>query len=68
MTAKPDTRFDMRKNEGDEFWTVYDIFTGAPAEVDGVQLTHCQMEEADDLVDLLNAQYIARRGGNTHGL
>lgn len=63
MNAKPDNRYDMRKNEGDEFWSVYDIFTGLPEEVDGVRLTHCEMEEADDLVDLLNAAYIARRSG-----
>jgi len=66
LSEKPDNRYDMRKNEHDEFWTVYDIFTGVAVEVNGTWLTRCEMEEADDLVDLLNAQYIARRGGTTH--
>ncbi len=58
---------DMRKNEdGSEYWTVYDIMTGVPAVVNGTTLNTCEMEEADDLVDLLNAEYIARRGGMTH--
>lgn len=66
MTTKPDNRYNMRKNEGDEFWTVYDLFTGEPAEVNGTFLTTCEMEEADDLVDLLNLEYINRRKGTTH--
>ena len=55
----------MRQN-ADGFWTVYDIFTGEPALVQGVFLTRCEMEEADDLVDLLNLEYINRRKGTTH--
>ena len=62
---RPDTRYNMRKNQGDEWWTVYDIMTGLAAEVNGVPLNTCEMEEADDLVDLLNAEYIKRRGGTT---
>ncbi|MDQ0135064.1 hypothetical protein J2T08_002985 [Neorhizobium galegae] len=61
MTPKPDNRYDMRKNEDDGWWTVYDIFTAEPAEVNGTWLTRCERDEADDLVDLLSAQYINRR-------
>lgn len=65
--SKPraDNRYDMRR-ETDDTWTVYDIFTGLPAEVSGIPQDHLDMEVADDLVDLLNAEYIARRGGTTH--
>lgn len=66
MITKPENRYEMRQNEEGEFWTVYDIFTGEPAQVNGTWLTHCKMEEADDLVDLLNAEYISRRKGTTH--
>ena len=62
---KPDNRYDMR-SEDDGTWTVYDIFTGFPAEVNGVAQDHLDMEIADDLVDLLNADYIARREGTAH--
>ncbi|HEV7436566.1 MAG TPA: hypothetical protein VGO22_17125 [Pseudorhizobium sp.] len=65
MNSKPDIRYDMRK-EPDDTWTVYDIFTGKAAEVNGVPQDGLDMETADDLVDLLNAEYIARRGGMTH--
>lgn len=56
----------MRKNDHDEYWTVFDIFTGLAAEVNGNLMDALEMEEADDLVDLLNAQYVERRGGTTH--
>lgn len=59
-------RYDIRKNENDEYWTVFDIFTGLAAEVNGNLMDALEMEEADDLVDLLNAQYVERRGGKTH--
>lgn len=45
---------------------VYDIFTGLTAEVNGIPQDGLDIEEADDLVDLLNAEYIARRQGTTH--
>jgi hypothetical protein len=59
-------RFNARKNEdGTDYWSVYDTFTGLPAMVNGTTLDALGMEEADDLADLLNAQY-TRRGGTTH--
>ncbi|CDZ67966.1 hypothetical protein NFO65_26265 [Neorhizobium galegae] len=66
MNEKLDSRFNARKNEdGTDYWTVYDVSTGLPAVVNGTTLDALGMEEADDLVDLLNAQY-TRRGGTTH--
>ncbi|NKM69196.1 hypothetical protein [Rhizobium laguerreae] len=66
MTPKPATRYNMRKNDHNEWWTVYDIMSGMAAEVAGTILNRCEMAEADDIVDLLNAEYIARRKGSTH--
>lgn len=53
-------RYDMRKND-DGLWTVYDVFTGSAAVVKGVTLDALDIEEADDMVDLLNAAYARRR-------
>jgi hypothetical protein len=53
-------RYDMRK-ENDGSWTVFDIFTGLPAKVKGVLQDGLDMEQADDLVDLLNYLDIKRR-------
>ncbi|CDZ29745.1 Hypothetical protein NGAL_HAMBI1146_07930 [Neorhizobium galegae bv. officinalis] len=61
-----DIRFSARKNEdGTDYWSVYDTFTGLPAVVNGTTLDALGREEADDVADLLNAQY-ARRRGTTH--
>ncbi|WP_244447968.1 hypothetical protein [Neorhizobium vignae] len=63
MNDKLMRRFSARKNEdGTDYWTVYDVSTGLPAVVNGTTLDALGMEEADDLADLLNAQY-TRRGG-----
>lgn len=53
-------RYDLRQ-EDDGSWTVFDIFTGLPAEVNGVPQDGLEIEKADDLVDLLNLLYIRRR-------
>ncbi|WP_255877938.1 hypothetical protein [Sinorhizobium fredii] len=60
-----ENRYDMRQDIYG-YWTVYDIFTGQPAVVNDVELVMLEMEEADDLVDLLNREYIERRKGPTH--
>jgi hypothetical protein len=55
-------RYDLRK-EPDGTWTVFDVFTGWPARVDGhVTAKGLDFLEADDLVDLLNFQDAKRRG------
>lgn len=46
-------RFDARK-EKDGTWTVFDRFTGLPAEVNGTPLVMLDIEEADDAIDLMN--------------
>lgn len=67
MSEKPksNNRYAMRE-DGTGMWAVYDIFTGMTAEVNGVPQDGLDIEQADDLVDLLNAEYIARRKGKTH--
>lgn len=46
-------RYSLRQ-EADGTWTVFDIFTNLPAEVNGIPLVMLDMEEADDAVDLMN--------------
>ncbi|AMX97127.1 hypothetical protein EOA22_05250 [Mesorhizobium sp. M7A.F.Ca.US.014.04.1.1] len=53
-------RYDLKK-EPNGTWTVFDVFTGQPAEPDGHPATGLDMEYADDLVDLLNAADLKRR-------
>jgi hypothetical protein len=65
MTEKSKHRYAMRE-DGTGMRGVYDIFTGLTAEVNGIPQDGLDIEEADDLVDLLNAEYIARRQGTTH--
>jgi hypothetical protein len=48
MTAPYDIRKDLNG------WTVIDIETGMPAEVDDYLQINMSMEDADDLADLLN--------------
>ena len=43
-----------------------DIFTGRPARVNDVEQVGLEMEQADDLVDLLNLSYIKRRRWPVH--
>lgn len=60
-----EARYALRKeDDGPEIgtWTVYDVFTGLPAEVNGVAQTGLDVEQADDLVDLLNYLDVKRRG------
>lgn len=45
-------RYDMRHD--DDGYTVFDIWTGWPALVKGVEQVGLDIEVADDLVDLLN--------------
>ncbi|CTQ67229.1 hypothetical protein [Roseibium alexandrii] len=54
-------RYDIREEE-DGMWTVFDIFTGLPAEVNGEILIGLDIQEADDAVDLMNAIDLKRRG------
>jgi hypothetical protein len=46
-------RYDMRADRTG--WTVYDVVTGRPVVLDDVVLTGISFEDADSLVNLLNA-------------
>jgi hypothetical protein len=46
-------RYDIQKDP-DELWTVYDKFTGWPAELDGLVLAGISAKAAQELVDALN--------------
>jgi hypothetical protein len=53
-------RYDMQRTPNGE-WEVIDRFTGLPVVEQGVTMTNMPLEEADDLVDLLNFRDITRR-------
>ncbi|TIL29500.1 hypothetical protein [Mesorhizobium sp.] len=53
-------RYDMQKTPNGE-WEVIDRFTGLPVVEQGVTMTNMPLEEADDLVELLNYRDITRR-------
>jgi hypothetical protein len=65
MSDNSGKRNDARQDE-DQTWTVYDIFTGQAVLLDGKLAMLLEMEEAADLMDLLNKRYIARRGAFPH--
>ena len=44
--------YDIRKEANG--WTVFDVETGRPAEVNGYLQIEMSLEDADDLADLLN--------------
>ena len=54
MLRRTSIRYSMRKNTSGRYWTVYDLSSGLPAVMNGMVLDRCKMEEADELVDLLN--------------
>lgn len=58
-------RYDLRK-ELDGTWTVFDVFTGWAAEVNGGPAIRLDAQDADDLVDLLNYQDAKRRSTLKH--
>jgi hypothetical protein len=53
-------RYHLRK-EIDGTWTVFDIFTGLPTEINGVPIMRLDIEEADDAIDLLNTLDVERQ-------
>ncbi len=52
------TRYDMRRDELG--WTVFDIWTGWPFFTEGAKQVGLDIEDADDLVDLLNLMHERR--------
>lgn len=53
-------RYDLRQ-ERNGTWTVLDIVTRLPAASDGRDLTGLDREDARDIMDVLNRDYLARR-------
>lgn len=53
-------RYDLR-TEADGSWTVFDIFTGFPAIIDEVEATGFDVEQAGDLLIMLNSADLDRR-------
>ncbi len=64
MPDKPHNRYDIRM-EPTGLWTVYDIFTGLPAVINDIPMILMDLDDANDVVELLNYQYIKRRKGKT---
>ena len=53
LTCQMPRRYDIQKDP-DELWTVYDKFTGWPAELDGLVLTGLSERAAKKFVGTLN--------------
>lgn len=58
-------RYDMREMP-DGSWCVFDVFTGLIAKVNDAYITDLDIQEADDMVDLLNQLYAERYSGPLH--
>lgn len=52
-------RYRIRK-EIDETWTVFDLFTGLPAELEGHPSIDLEMEYAQEVAGILNAHQNGR--------
>ena len=55
MPRRSNIRYRIRKNEGNAYWTVYDVVTGLPAAVNDMILDRCKRDEASDIADLMSA-------------
>jgi hypothetical protein len=56
--------YDIRKDPNG--WTVIDVATGVPAEVNGYLQIEMSFEDADDLADLLNQLATEARQAGMH--
>jgi hypothetical protein len=59
-------RYDARRDSRSDGWTVYDVETGHPAEVNGSLQVGLPLEDADDLADLLNGIDAKRAKASEH--
>jgi hypothetical protein len=57
-------RYEIRPE--DSGWTVYDSTTGLAAAVNGTMLRGLCLEDADDLVDLLDRLHIEQLATTSH--
>jgi hypothetical protein len=53
-------RYSLRQ-EKNGTWTVLDVITRLPAASDGKDLTGLEEDDARDIMDVLNRDYLARR-------
>jgi hypothetical protein len=53
-------RYDMREKP-DGSWSVIDVFTGQPATLDGILMVGFEIQEADDILDLINNKDVKER-------
>lgn len=53
-------RYGIR-NDPDKLWTVFDVFTGWPARLDGLVLTDLSREEASGILDHVNKKDVEAR-------
>jgi hypothetical protein len=60
----PAMRYELRKFENG--WTVWDTETKAPAVVEGRWQPGLAMEDADDMVDLLNRLDLEKKSRSAH--
>jgi len=61
VSDTPNDRYYGRRIEADRSWTVYHVFTGVPARMDGNTMTGLSQSEATDSLLSLNRRG-ARRG------
>ena len=57
-------RYNMQRNA--RGWMVYDTTTSHPAELGGAVLFGLSVEDADDLVDLLNRLDVEQSAATSH--
>jgi hypothetical protein len=58
------TRYNIKSDATG--WTVYDISTGLPAEINGAIQIGLTVEDADDLADLLNRLHVEESAAASH--
>jgi hypothetical protein len=65
MNSESNNRYNLRQNPHG-LWTVYDVFTGEPAAVNGIVLDMLEAEDAGEWVDQLNLEESRRMMGPIH--
>ncbi len=55
-----------RRIEANGTWTVFDAYTGRPAEVGSRQATGLQMDDAEEMVAILNGMHLVGDAGTIH--
>lgn len=58
MKNDSSTRFEIRANEEDTFWSVYETNSGDVVQVQDEKLDTLNMDEAEDVVSLLNTGFV----------